>query len=44
MATPIKNSHPVTGSNKTNRIPTPNPMQQTPIVFFKNFNFIPPFF
>ena len=34
-AHPIKNSHPVTGSNNTNNIPVPIPTRQSPIVFFK---------
>ena len=37
-AHPIKNSHPVTGSNNTNNIPLPIPTRQSPIVFFKASN------
>ena len=39
---PIPNNQPVVGSNKTSNIPTPNPIRQTPKVFFNIFIFKPP--
>ena len=43
-ATPIENSQPVTGSNKTSNIPKPIPIKQTPKVFFNipNIILLPP--
>ena len=38
IAHPIKNNHPVIGSNNTNNIPAPMPIKQTPIVFFNASN------
>lgn len=38
MVTPIANSQPDSGSNNTSKIPSPNPIKHTPIVFFNNFN------
>ena len=37
-AHPIKNSHPVTGSNNTNNIPVPIHTRQSPNVFLKASN------
>ena len=41
-ANPIIINHPVIGSNKTIKIPRPNPIKQTPNVFFKNPHIILP--
>lgn len=44
-AIPIANSQPDIGSNKTSKIPSPNPIKQTPIVFFNALNiFLYPLF
>lgn len=40
IAIPIKNNHPVTGSNNTSNTPRPNPIRHTPIVLFSNLNII----
>ena len=37
-AHPIRNSHPVVGSNNTNSIPVPTPIKHNPIVFFNASN------
>lgn len=37
-AIPIANSQPDIGSNKTSKIPSPNPIKHTPRVFFKAHN------
>ena len=45
IAKPIINSHPAIGSKSTNKIPTPNPIKHTPIVFLNPLNiFLPPIF
>lgn len=38
--TPIANSQPDSGSNNTNKMPSPIPIKHTPIVFFNNFNIL----
>ena len=38
--TPITKSQPVKGSNKTSKIPKPNPIRQTAIVFLNSLNII----
>ena len=45
-AIPIANSQPDIGSNKTSKIPRPNPIKHTPSVFFSAHNiiFYPPIF
>ena len=40
IATPKANSQPDSGSNSTNRIPNPNPIKHTPMVFFNAHNII----
>lgn len=37
-ATPIINNQPVNGSNNTSKIPNPNPIKHTPMVFFNKLN------
>lgn len=39
-AIPIANSQPDIGSNKTSKIPRPNPIRHTPSVFFNAHNII----
>lgn len=45
MATPKINNQPVIGSNNTIKIPNPNPIKHTAIVFFNALNMpsLPPF-
>ena len=38
IVTPIANSQPDRGSNRTSRMPSPNPIKHTPIVFFNAHN------
>ena len=38
MAIPMTNNQPDIGSNKTSNMPRPNPIKQTPIVFFNAHN------
>ena len=37
IVTPIVNSQPDKGSNNTSKMPRPNPIKHTPIVFFSAF-------
>ena len=40
--TPITNSQPDIGSNKTSNIPNPKPIKHTAIVFFNNLHILLP--